>query len=140
MELDHVVIWVEDPIKSLEFYVGVVGLAPVRGDEYRAGDAPFPSVRVSDTSIIDLTARSEAEAVDTMTKTDRTTGFPVNHICIAMSKDEYEALSDRLEAHGVDTSARREVTYGARALAPVAFYFHDPDNNVIEARHYEWPA
>jgi glyoxylase I family protein len=137
MELDHVVVWVDDPLKSLDFYVNVVGLTPVRGDEFRAGEAPFPSARVNATSIIDLTPRSDAAAVDTMTKTADTTGYPVNHICIAMTKAEYEALSARLEAHGVDTSARRVVTYGARAWAPVAFYFHDLDNNVIEARHYE---
>jgi catechol-2,3-dioxygenase len=28
-------------------------------------------------------------------------------------------------------------TYGARGWAPEAFYFADPDGNVIEARHYE---
>ena len=37
MELDHVVIWVDDPLKSLDFYVNVVGLTPVRGEEFRVG-------------------------------------------------------------------------------------------------------
>jgi glyoxylase I family protein len=136
MELDHVVIWVADPLRSLDFYVHVVGLAPVRADEFRSGTAPFPSVRVTEGSIIDLTPRGDAAAVDTMTKTTGTAGHPVNHICIAMSGDEYAALSGRLEAHGVDTSSRRVETYGARGLAPHAFYFRDPDDNVIEARHY----
>jgi len=137
MDLDHVVIWVDDPLKSLTFYVDVVGLQPVRGDEYRAGEAPFPSVRISATSIIDLTARDTAADVDTMTKTSQTAGFPVNHVCISMGRDEYEALDARLRAHGVDTSSRRVVTYGARGNAPHAFYFRDPDNNVIEARYYD---
>jgi extradiol dioxygenase family protein len=53
-----------------------------------------------------------------------------------MTSDEYDALSERLEVHGVDTSSRRVETYGARGLAPRAFYFCDPDDNVIEARHY----
>lgn len=137
MDLDHVVIWVDDPLKSVDFYVNVVGLRPVRADEFEAGEAPFPSVRVTERSIIDLTPRQDAAAVNEMTKTTQTAGFPVNHICIAMSKEEYEALSDRLEAHGVDTSSRRVVTYGARGNAPHAFYFRDPDNNVIEARYYD---
>jgi glyoxylase I family protein len=136
MELDHVVIWVADPLRSLDFYVNVVGLAPVRAEEFRSGDAPFPSVRVAEASIIDLTPRNDASAVDVMTKTTGSAGYPVNHICIAMSSDEYAALSDRLEAQGVDTSSRRVETYGARGLAPHAFYFRDPDENVIEARHY----
>lgn len=137
MDLDHVVIWVDDPLKSVDFYVDVVGLKPVRAEEFRDGEAPFPSVRVTERSIIDLTPRHDAEAVDSMTKASASSGFPVNHICIAMSREEYEALSARLEAHGVDTSARRVVTYGARGNAPHAFYFRDPDNNVIEARYYD---
>lgn len=136
MELDHVVIWVDDPLRSLDFYVGVVGLAPVRGEDFRAGEAPFPSVRVSEGSIIDLTPRADAAAVNAMTLTGNSAGFPVNHVCIAMSAEEYQALSDRLDANGVDTSARRITTYGARGLAPHAFYFRDPDDNVIEARYY----
>jgi catechol 2,3-dioxygenase-like lactoylglutathione lyase family enzyme len=137
VDLDHVVIWVDDPLKSVDFYVDVVGLKPVRAEEFRAGEAPFPSVRVTDRSIIDLTPRHDADAVNAMTKTSATAGFPVNHICISMSREEYEALSERLEAHGVDTSARRVITYGARGNAPHAFYFRDPDDNVIEARYYD---
>jgi catechol 2,3-dioxygenase-like lactoylglutathione lyase family enzyme len=137
MDLDHVVIWVDDPLKSLDFYVDVVGLEPVRGQEYRAGEAPFPSARINALSIIDLTARDTAPDVDTMTKTSRSAGYPVNHVCISMSKEEYEALDARLTAHGVDTSSRRVVTYGARGNAPHAFYFSDPDGNVIEARYYD---
>src|SRR5262249_48714422 len=106
-------------------------------DEFRAGEAPFPSVRVSEHSIIDLSSRQDADAVDAMTKTARTAGFPVNHICIAMSKEEYEARSRRLEEHGVDTSSRRVVTNGALGDARHAFYFRAPDDNVIEARYYD---
>jgi catechol 2,3-dioxygenase-like lactoylglutathione lyase family enzyme len=137
MELDHVVLWVADPLKSLDFYVNVVGLTPVRGDEFARGEAPFPSARVNAGSIIDLTSFADADAVNAMTKTSATAGHPVNHVCLAMSRAEYEALDARLQAHGVDTSSRRVETYGARALAPVAFYFADPDGNVVEARHYE---
>ncbi|HEY3873050.1 MAG TPA: VOC family protein [Actinocrinis sp.] len=140
MELDHVVIWVADPIAALDFYVGVVGLSPVRADEYRAGEAPFPSVRIAEGSIIDLTAHADVDSVDTMTKTPGSAGHPVNHLCIAMSREEYAALAERLEKNGVDTSSRRVETYGARALAPEAFYFSDPDGNVIEARHYDRTA
>lgn len=137
MDLDHVVVWVEDPLKSLDFYVNVIGLTPVRGEEFRTGEAPFPSARVNAGSIIDLTPKADASAVDTMTKTGASAGFPVNHVCLAMSRTEYEQLADRLAAAGVDTSSRRVETYGARALAPVAFYFQDLDGNVIEARHYD---
>jgi hypothetical protein len=48
-KLDHVVLWVAEPLRSLEFYERVGGLIPVRADEFREGKAPFPSVRVSAT-------------------------------------------------------------------------------------------
>ena len=63
--------------------------------------------------------------------------IPVNHVCLAMSKSEYDALDRRLQAEGVDTSARLNRTYGARGWAPQGYYFADPDGNVVEARYYE---
>ena len=138
MQLDHVVIWVADPLKSAEWFIDVVGLQPVRVDLYAKGEAPFPSVRVNENSIIDLSPLADADAVNSMTKTGASAGHPVNHICIDMgTREAYEALAERLGAKGVDTSARRVVTYGARGDAPHAFYFQDLDGNVIEARYYD---
>jgi glyoxylase I family protein len=31
-------------------------------------------------------------------------------------------------------------SFGARGFAPEAFYFADPDGNVLEARYYETPV
>ena len=36
-KLDHVVLWVADPLRSLEFFVNVIGLTPIRAyDSVRA--------------------------------------------------------------------------------------------------------
>jgi glyoxylase I family protein len=136
-KLDHVVLWVADPLRSLEFYEKVVGLAPVRADEFREGKAPFPSVRVSSDSIIDLMAKVAAPLIDHMVGAAGTAGNPVNHVCIAMSRDDVEALRKRLADNGVTVSTVMTNSFGARGLAPEAFYFRDPDSNVIEARFYE---
>jgi hypothetical protein len=121
----------------MDFYSRVVGLAPVRFDEFEAGEAPFPSVRVSEGSIIDLMPREMAESVGTFAKSERSGGHPVNHVCLSMSKSEYDELDRRLQAEGVDTGARMTKTYGAQGWAPQAYYFADPDGNVLEARYYE---
>ncbi|HET9896130.1 MAG TPA: VOC family protein [Streptosporangiaceae bacterium] len=134
--IDHIVLWVEDPARSLDFYEQVIGLEPVRRDEFAAGRAPFPSVRVAADSLIDLMARMAAPAVSQGTKAEGTAGHPVNHLCLAMSAAEYQALKIRLHRAGVDTSAGMQQTFGARGIAPHAFYFRDPDDNVIEARYY----
>src|SRR5213083_2227402 len=105
--LDHVVLWCADPLGSVEFYERVVGLAGERVEEFRAGRVPFPSVRVSAASLIDLMSRGAA-AVDAMVGATGTAGHPVNHVCLAMSREEFEALQQRLAGHGTPTSAVSE--------------------------------
>jgi len=137
MRLDHIVLWTRNPRASMDFYSRVVGLTPVRFGEFEAGDAPFPSVRVCEDSIIDLLPLENVAATESLTRIEGSAGHPVNHVCLALSKSEYDALDRRLQAAGVHTSARLNRTYGARGWAPQAYYFADPDGNVVEARYYE---
>ncbi len=135
--LDHVVLWTDDPLRAVDFYARVVGLTPVRLEEFRAGSAPFPSVRISATAIIDLMARVAAPVVDAMAGADASAGHRVNHVCLAMSEADFLALRGRLEANGVAISTMMEQSFGAQGLAPRAFYFRDLDGNVLEARYYQ---
>jgi glyoxylase I family protein len=113
----------------MDFYSRVVGLAPVRLDEFEAGEAPFPSVRISEDSLIDLMPLELAAG--------GSAGHPVNHVCLALSKPEYDALDRRLQAEGVDTGARMNRSFGAQGWAPEAYYFADPEGNILEARYYD---
>lgn len=137
MRLDHVVLWTSHPRVSMDFYTRVVGLEPVRFAEFEAGDAPFPSVRICADSIIDLMPTEGIPATETMTRIEGSAGHPVNHVCLALSKAEYDALDRRLQAEGVNTGARLNRSFGARGWAPQGYYFADPDGNVVEARYYE---
>ena len=134
--LDHVVVWVEDPLRTVEFFETVVGLQGVRVAEYRDKKAPFPSIRVSADTLIDLMPRTMAAMVNSIPGAAGTAGHPVNHVCLSMSEPDFEALRARLEQHGVPPGHVMERSFGARGLAPRAFYFTDPDRNVYEARHY----
>jgi len=134
--IDHVVLWCADPLRSVEFYERVVGLPGVRVEDFRAGRVPFPSVRVSSLSLIDLMSRTAAAGVDAMVGATGTAGHPVNHVCLAMSGEEFAALAQRLADSGTPTSAVSEGSFGAQGPAVQSFYFRDPDDNVIEARHY----
>src|SRR5689334_21636179 len=129
LAIDHVVLWTEDPMRAVDFYVRVVGLSPVRVDEFRAGTAPFPSVRISATAILDLMARVAAPVVDAMAGGEASAGHRVNHVCLAMPEEEFTALRGRLEAHGFAISSVMEQSFGAQGLAPRAFYFRDLDGN-----------
>lgn len=137
MRLDHVVLWTKDPRAAMDFYSRIVGLTPVRFAEFEAGEAPFPSVRVSEDSIIDLMPLEMASGAASSAVVEGSAGQPVNHVCLALTKPEYDALDARLQAAGVDTSVRLHHSFGARGWSPHTYYFADPDGNVIEARYYE---
>ena len=136
MRLDHVVLWVEDPLRSLEFFEKIVGFEGVRVDEFRNKKTMFPSVRVSDDTIIDLVPRAAAPKINAIPGAAGTAGHPVNHVCIAMTEAEFTELQRRLEANGTPASHFMEQQSGARGIAPKAFYFRDPDGNILEARYY----
>jgi catechol 2,3-dioxygenase-like lactoylglutathione lyase family enzyme len=118
--LDHVVLNVEDPERSLAFYCGELGLEPVRVDEWRRREAPFPSVRVNAGTIVDLLAIPR-------------TGENANHFCLVVEPADF----DTLEASGrftvIDGPGRR---FGARGDG-TSLYILDPDGNTVELRYYD---
>ncbi len=139
MQVDHVVLWVEDAARALDFYLRVVGLEGVRVEEFQMGTAPFPSVRVSEGSIFDLVPAVGAPMAAHFTGEVKPTaaGKPLNHVCLSMDRTEFQALANRLAAEGVSTHRVGERSFGARGSSKHWFYFQDPDGNVIEARHYD---
>ena len=139
MQIDHVVLWVEDAARALAFYTDVLGLTGVRAEEFAAGTAPFPSVRVAEGCILDLVPAIGAELARGFTGEKRPTaaGQPMNHLCLAMDEEEMDALATRLASAGVTTHRVGERSFGARGWSTHWFYFQDPDGNVVEARFYE---
>jgi catechol 2,3-dioxygenase-like lactoylglutathione lyase family enzyme len=137
MQLDHVVLWVEDPLRSVAWYAEVLGFEGVRVDEFRAKTVPFPSVRINATTIIDLAPRAIAPAVNAIPGAAGTAGHPTNHVCLAMSAAELDALTEKLRALGTPGGHVQRDATGAQGIAPRAFYFRDPDGNVLEARTYD---
>ena len=139
MHLDHAVLWVEDATRALAFYVDVLGLEPVRAEEFAAGRARFPSVRVNEHTIFDLMERRELlSLVQEFTGGGKDTGgAPINHLCLSMSASEYDAISARLEAREVQLRPGVENVFGAQGQAVRSIYFDDPDGNVLEIRFYD---
>ncbi|GGL83954.1 dioxygenase [Streptomyces fumigatiscleroticus] len=135
--LDHVVLWVRDPVAAAGFYEKAVGMEPLRVTEFAAGTASFPSVRLNDETIFDLAPLSMAERMRMVPGAADSAGHPVNHVCLSLPPDDFEALHGRLTEQGVPVSDFSYDSYGARGMAKRSFYFRDPDGNVFEARHYE---
>ncbi|WP_411148858.1 VOC family protein [Streptomyces sp. A30] len=135
--LDHVVLWVRDPVAAADFYEKALGMAPLRLTEFAVGTEPFPSVRLNDETIFDLMPLSMAERMKMLPGSADSAGHPVNHVCLALPGDDFETLRARLEERAVPVSDISYDSFGARGLARRSFYFRDPDGNVFEARHYD---
>ncbi len=135
--IDHIVFWVADPLRSVQFYEEVLGAAGMRVEEFRAGKILFPSVRLSPESLIDLVPLAAAPRLNAMPGAEGSAGNKVNHLCLSMSKVEYDALRERLNARGIAVPVTMKDSFGARGYAPEAFYFANPDGNVLEARYYD---
>jgi catechol 2,3-dioxygenase-like lactoylglutathione lyase family enzyme len=117
--LDHVVLVVADVERSLAWYLDQVGGEPVRVQEWRRGDVPFPSVRLSADSIIDLVPGERA-------------GQNVDHLCIVVEPTDLEAVR---ESGRFDVLEGPVTRYGARGDG-TSLYVRDPDGNTVELRHY----
>ncbi|GGZ68638.1 VOC family protein [Streptomyces echinoruber] len=135
--LDHVVLWVRDPVASASFFEKAVGLRPWRVAEYAEGKAPFCSVRINEETILDLAPLPLAERMEVVPGAAASAGHPVHHVCLSLPRDGFDALRSRLEEQGVPVSDLSHDSLGARGKAKRSFYFRDPDGNVFEARHYD---
>ncbi|GAA3165093.1 MULTISPECIES: VOC family protein [Streptomyces] len=123
---DHLVLNVTDIERSLDFYTGPLGLEPVRVAQWRAGQVPFPSVRVSPTTIIDLVE----------VPGDQPQGSNVDHICLVVEPLDWQQVIDSGVFTVLDGPGKR---YGARGTA-LSLYVQDPDGNTVELRWYPQDA
>ena len=117
--LDHLVLVVADVDVTLAWYGRVAGLGGVRVDDWRNGEAPFPSLRVDEGTIIDLL------------QADRT-GHNVDHVCLVIEPTDLEAVKQSGHFEVISGPDRR---FGARGDG-TSLYVLDPDGNTVELRHY----
>ncbi|MEN9646955.1 MAG: hypothetical protein RL238_3624 [Actinomycetota bacterium] len=115
--LDHIVLKCRNVEASIAFYCGQLGLEPERVDEWRRGEALFPSVRITPTTIIDLFG-GEPD------------GSNLDHLCLVFDGDTLEALQARFP-----DGRRGDHLFGAQGLAS-SLYIRDPDGNTVELRTY----
>lgn len=119
MGLDHLVLRCRDVESTLAWYRRHLGLEPERLEEWRAGHAPFPSLRVDATTIIDL-VQAEVDGPGHL-----------DHLCLVLSPDDLAAVRRAGELEVVGAGER----FGAQGTAS-AIYVRDPDGLVVELRAY----
>ena len=119
--VDHVVYVCRDIETVLAWWTGTLGLAGERVEQWRAGEAPFPSVRLSATALVDLVPGPP-------------TGTNVAHVAldVEMPADELVAWVGERQLDLVDGPRS---LFGARGTGQ-GLYVRDPEGNVVELRTY----
>lgn len=121
--LDHVVFRVADPEASVVWYGEVLGLAAERLEEWRRGEAPFVSIRVDATTLIDLLQGAPG-------------GRNVDHVALVVEDVDLDTL---VASGRVEVIAGPMRVWGARGWGR-GLYVADPDGHVIELRTYPGDA
>lgn len=118
--LDHIVLNTADAERSLAWYTDVLGLSGERVDEWRRGEAPFPSVRIDESTIIDLFEQERgAENLD--------------HFCLVMPAADWEQM---VAGGAIPVERGPSKVFGARGMGE-SVYTRDPDGNTVELRRYD---
>ncbi len=117
--VDHVVLVSPDPERLVAWYRDQLGMQPERLEEWRRGEVPFVSLRVSPTFLVDI-ARGER------------TGTNMDHVALAVEEIDL----DELAASGsVPVEMGPADLFGARGVGR-GIYLRDPDGNRVELRTY----
>jgi catechol 2,3-dioxygenase-like lactoylglutathione lyase family enzyme len=114
--LDHVVLVSADPERLIAWYREVLGLEVLRLQEWRRGEVPFASLRVSTDTIVDV-QRGVRD------------GQNMGHLALVVDGVDLAALAAE---HGV---APPRSLFGARGQGE-GIYLRDPDGNGVELRRY----
>jgi catechol 2,3-dioxygenase-like lactoylglutathione lyase family enzyme len=123
---DHTNWRVRDLEASLGFYRDVLGLEPFGLEEYRRGERPLVSLRVTENFILHLTPDPEFER-------GPTGGY--DHLALVVEGTQPDELAKRLQRMGVEVEKQFESIVGARGAGP-ALYIRDPDGYRVELKFY----
>ena len=127
-EMDHIVLRTQDVEESLRFYTEVLGMQPERVEQWRAGEVRFPSARLNADTIIDF-FESDNYSMDKDGPKNQ------DHFCMVIDYTDMEELKARFEDLGVEIQAGPGKRWGSHGDG-ISLYIYDPDNNVVELRHY----
>ena len=117
--IDHLVLCVADVERSVAWYHDLLGLAAERLVEWRAGDAPFVSLRVDDDTLVDLLEVPPD-------------GRNLDHVAYVTDGASFDRFVDE---HSDLIEMGPAPLFGARGTGD-GVYLRDPDGHRVEVRTY----
>ena len=137
-EMDHIALRSRDVEASLRFYHDILGLKVERLEEWRAGKVPFPSVRLSADTLVDIFQMPQGMA-------DTPALRQLDHYCIVVEPTDLEKVKEQLLELGVEMAPANPFNesevggpltrWGAHGNG-LSLYVYDPDRNIVELRYY----
>ena len=124
---DHTNWRVRDLEVSLRFYRDVLGLEPFGVEEYRNGEHPLVSLRVTPGFILHLRPDPAFEPASTG-------GY--DHLALVVEGARPEDVEEHLRNEGVAVERRSGNVVGARG-GGAALYVRDPDGYLLELKFYD---
>jgi catechol 2,3-dioxygenase-like lactoylglutathione lyase family enzyme len=118
--IDHVVLIVRDVERSAEWYRDKLGLEPARLEEFRRGETPFASMRISAGQVIDLLPGEPS-------------GKNIDHVALVL--DPSVDLDQLVASGDFEVRAGPMRIWGAQGYG-MGLYVADPDGHVIELKQY----
>ncbi|GBG00191.1 hypothetical protein Rsub_13008 [Raphidocelis subcapitata] len=149
---DHIVVRSPDPAASTAWWSRMFGLEPLRLAEYQAGAAPFPSVRVTPSFIIDFAGREMAALAAPKAAAAAAAAAPpepprlepasgqLDHLCLSLDDGaDMAAVAAALSEAGAPPLQQFDGTvvrrFGARGGA-LSVYVRTPEGVTLELRSY----
>lgn len=126
-QIDHVVLRVSDPERSLRFYQQVLGCELAR----RRDDLGLLHLRAG-ASLIDLVDIHGPLGGSAVAAPPAGQGGNMDHFCLRIEPFDETALLAHLERHGLVAQKAVE-RYGAEGTGP-SIYCSDPDGNRVELK------
>ena len=112
-------IYVERPVRSVEFYRRIFGFEPIAPDPQEiTDDTRLCALRAGDRSVLLLFKKGGTP------DTDATGAI---HVAFAIARSDLSAWESWLSEQGIAIEERKTWQYGGQAL-----YFRDPDGHLLE--------
>lgn len=133
--LDHIVLNVNKMDEVLNFYNNVLGLQLERLKEYQDGKVPFPSVRINPNTIIDFFPIKDENLNGQEGTSNAMKAHELNHLCFAVEPTDMNTLIKKFTSNNIKVIEGPVKRFGARGTA-TSIYILDPEDRIIEIRHY----
>lgn len=131
--LDHIALNAIDVEETVNFYRDLLAVPVDRWQQFVDGEVKFPSLRLSETLIIDVFPPSMWQAPEQAASTVFVPNL--SHFCLTVSPEQWQQIAKRASSQNIEIIKGPGTYWGAQGNG-TSIYFKDPAGNIVEIRKY----